>query len=107
MAPKVTPLVVVSSRNAMMLMTRLAKKPTTITINQHKITKRAPRLRGPSLIFFAFGSSSTSGGYSALHRGRRPAGRVGTFAADVAQEIAFAPFHEGRAVMTCRGVCTR
>ena len=34
----------------MMLMTELAKKPTTIPITQHKIRRRAPRLRGVSLI---------------------------------------------------------
>ena len=49
-APKVSPLVMVSFRKAMMLMTRLAKKPTTMAITQHKIRRRAPRLRALSLI---------------------------------------------------------
>ena len=52
----------------MILMTRLAKKPTTIAINQHKISRRAPRLRGLSLISSPSGPALQAGGERKLHR---------------------------------------
>ena len=51
-------------------MTRLAKKPPTIAISQHRISRRAPMILDLSLIFFAFSPISTASraSLSALRR---------------------------------------